>query len=471
MRPPAFLLLTLLPAAFTSVASANDWPQFRGPNSTGLSPESNLPLVFSPTQNVVWKTPLPAGHSSPVFSKSQIFLTGYDDKALYIISLDRKSGVERWRKSLPRARHDEFHKQNSPASPSPVTDGQNVYAFFTEFGLISYDAAGKERWRLPLGPFNNPFGMGASPVLSGNTLLMLCDAESGSFFLGINKDTGKQKWRRDRPDVARGFSTPVLNGPNEVLVAGSYQLISYSVATGEPIWWVGGLTWQLKPTPVLGDGVVYVLGWAGNSDTGQQEDVPPFSEALAKWDANKDGKLIQAEILDPRLTKDWAAMDLDRTGAMEERDWRMYQTRRQAVNSVSAIKLGGRGDMTASNVLWRYHKSLPNTPSPVLHNGIVYLVKESGILTALNAKTGEVLKQGRLTGAPGDYYASPVVAGDKLYAISQEGKVVVVQTGADWQILQVNTMNEAVNATPAFLDGRIFLRTHENLYCFAQESK
>ena len=313
--------------------------------------------------------------------------------------------------------------------------------------------------------------MGASPVLSGDTLLLLCDAESGSFFLGLNKDTGKQKWRRERPDVARGFATPVLSGTKEVLVAGSYQLVSYSVATGEPIWWVGGLTWQLKPTPVIGDGVVYVLGWAGNSDTGQQEEVPPFADALAKWDTNKDGKLSQAEITDPRLTKEWTAMDLDRTGFMEDRDWRMYQTRRQAVNSVSAIKLGGKGDMTQSNVLWRYYKSLPNVPSPVLHHGILDLVKESGILTALDAKTGAVLKQGRLTGAPGDYYASPVIAGDKLYAISHEGKVAVVQTGADWQVLRINTMNEAVNATPAFVDGRIFLRTHEHLYCFAKESK
>ena len=466
MRRIAFFLCSFVPSVF-----AEEWPQFRGVNSTGLSNEANLPLEFGPGKNMAWKTPLPLGHSSPVFSKTQIFLTGFDEKSLYIISLDRKSGTEQWRRALPRSPQAEYHKQNSAASPSAVTDGTNVYAFFTEFGLVSYDAAGKERWRLPLGPFNNPFGMGASPVLSGDTLLMLCDAESGSFFLGLHKDTGKQKWRRERPDVARGFATPVLSGTKEVLVAGSYQLISYSVATGEPIWWVGGLTWQLKPTPVIGDGVVYVLGWAGNSDTGQQEEVPPFADALAKWDTNKDGKLSQAEITDPRLTKEWTAMDLDRTGFMEDRDWRMYQTRRQAVNSVSAIKLGGKGDMTQSNVLWRYYKSLPNVPSPVLHNGILYLVKESGILTALDAKTGAVLKQGRLTGAPGDYYASPVIAGDKLYAISHEGKVAVVQTGADWQVLRINTMNEAVNATPAFVDGRIFLRTHEHLYCFAKESK
>lgn len=466
MRRIAFFLCSFVPGVF-----AEEWPQFRGVNSTGLSNEANLPLEFGPGKNMAWETRLPLGHSSPVFSKTQIFLTGFDEKSLYIISLDRKFGKEQWRRALPRKPQAEYHKQNSAASPSAVTDGTNVYAFFTEFGLVSYDAAGNERWRLPLGPFNNPFGMGASPVLSGDTLLLLCDAESGSFFLGLNKDTGKQKWRRERPDVARGFATPVLSGIKEVLVAGSYQLVSYSVATGEPIWWVGGLTWQLKPTPVIGDGVVYVLGWAGNSDTGQQEEVPPFADALAKWDTNKDGKLSQAEITDPRLTKEWTAMDLDRTGFMEDRDWRMYQTRRQAVNSVSAIKLGGKGDMTQSNVLWRYYKSLPNVPSPVLHNGILYLVKESGILTALDAKTGAVLKQGRLTGAPGDYYASPVIAGDKLYAISHEGKVAVVQTGADWQVLRINTMNEAVNATPAFVDGRIFLRTHEHLYCFAKESK
>lgn len=452
---------------------AGEWTQFRGVNSSGISDETNLPIYFGPQQNMVWRTPLPPGHSSPVFSKTQIFVSAFDKQGIYLIALDRKSGKENWRRTIPRPRIAEHHQQSTPASPSPVTDGENVYALYNDFGLISFDAAGKERWQLDLGPINNPFGLGASPVLSGKTLLVNIDAESGSFFMALDKDTGKRKWRRERPDFTRGFSTPVLyqppGEPLQVLVAGSYSLMAYSVETGEPIWWVNSLTWQLKPTPVIHGDMVYVLGWAGGSDEGAQENVPEFKEVLQTRDTNKDGKLTKEEIADDRITKDWAAMDLDRTGFVEERDWKMYQRRRTVVNAVNAIKLGGRGDMTDKSVLWRYYKSLPNVPSPLYFDGIVYMTKEGGIMTALDASSGKLLKQARITGALGDYYASPVAADGRLYTTSQEGKIAVIKPGKDWEILTVNVLNEPINATPAFVDGRIFIRTHQNLYCFAQK--
>ena len=465
----------LLPAAILALIplTAGEWPQFRGVNGSGVSDEKNLPIHFGPDQNMVWRTALPPGHSSPVFSKTRIFVSAYDKDGIYLFALDRKSGKEQWRKTIPRPRTADHHKSSTPASSSPVTDGENVYALFNDFGVISYDSAGKERWRLDLGPINNPFGIGTSPVLAGNTLLVNIDAESGSFFLGLDKDTGKRKWRRERPDFTRGFSTPVIykpaNEPQQVLIAGSYSLVSYAVETGEPIWWVNSLTWQLKPTPVIHGDTVYVLGWAGGSDEGAQENVPDFSEILKIRDTNKDGKLTKEEIADDRLTKDWAAMDLDRTGFVEARDWKMYQRRKEVVNAVNAIRLGGRGDMTDKSVKWRYYKSLPNVPSPLYYEGVLYLTKEGGIMTALDAASGKVLKQGRLTGALGDYFASPVAADGRIYATSHEGKVAVIKPGAEWEILAINPMNEAVNATPAFVDGRIFIRTHEHLYCFANQ--
>lgn len=455
--------------------AAGEWPQFRGINSSGISDEKGLPITFNPTENVVWKTPLPPGHSSPVFSKSQIFVTAYTPEKIFVIALDRKSGKENWRREVPRPRRAEHHASSTPASPSPVTDGENVWALFNDFGLIAFDAAGRERWRLDLGHINNPFGLGTSPVLAGDILLLNIDAETGSYFMGLDKNTGKRKWRRERPEFTRGFSTPVLykpsNEPLQALVAGSYALMAYSVETGEPIWWVNTLTWQLKPTPVMDKDTVYVLGWAGGSDEGGQEKIPPFAEILKSRDSNGDGKLTKAEIADDRITKDWAALDLDRTGTVEERDWQMYQRRRSVVNAVNAIKLGGRGDMTDTAVKWRYFKSLPNVPSPLLFEGVLYLVKEGGIMTALDASTGKMLKQARLTGALGDYFSSPVAADGRLYVVSQEGKVVVAKPGAEWEILAINTLNEAVNATPAFVDGRIFIRTHENLYCFAKKAE
>jgi outer membrane protein assembly factor BamB len=368
--------LLLVPA----ILAAGEWPQFRGVNSSGVSDEKNLPIEFGPTKNVVWKTPVPPGHSSPVFSKTQICLTAYTPDKIYVIALDRKSGKENWRSEVPRPVKAEHHKSSTPASPSCATDGENFFALFNDFGAISFDARGKERWRFPMPNINNPFGLGASPVLAGNNVLINIDAETGSFFVSLDKNTGKQKWRRDRSDFTRGFATPVLykpaNEPMQVLIAGSFALTSYSVDTGEPLWWVNTLTWQLKPTPVMDNDTLYVLGWAGGSDEGGQEKIDDFADVLKIRDTNRDGKLTKEEIADERLTKDWAALDLDRTGFVEQRDWSKYQQRRSVINAVNAIKLGGRGDMTEKSVKWRYYKSLPNVPSPLLYQGILYLTKE-----------------------------------------------------------------------------------------------
>jgi outer membrane protein assembly factor BamB len=457
-----------------AAAAFCDWPQFRGPNSSGVSEVRDLPVEFGPNKNLVWRTALPPGHSSPVITGDRIFLTAYDAEKLFTMCLDRKTGRIQWRREVPRPRAQELHTNNTPASPSPVTDGKNVYSFFTDFGLIAHGPDGNELWRHPLGPFNNPFGMGASPVLANGKVLMICDSESGSFFVAVDQKTGKQVWRVDRPDVTRGFSTPVLHkpngGPTQAIVAGSYQLTSYNVDTGAPVWWTSGLTWQMKPTPVLDEknDVVYVLGWAGGSDTGQQETVEPFEDALKRWDSNSDGRLARDEITDRKLTADWRSMDLDNDGSLGDRDWRLYRTRRAAQNAVNAFRLGGKGDMTEKALLWRYTKSLPNATSPLLYDGVLYLVKESGILTALDPANGNVLKQARLSGAPGYYYSSPVGADGKIFAISEPGVVSVVKPGPDWQVLAYNDLGEPCHSTPAFADNRIYIRTHQALYCFGR---
>jgi outer membrane protein assembly factor BamB len=454
----------------TSLAS--DWAQFRGPNGSGLANTLDLPVQFGPTKNVVWKTSLPPGYSSPVLTKDRIFLTGYGDEELLVLCLDRATGKILWQRKLDRPRKEELHKANGPASPSPVTDGKQVYAFFTDFGLVAFDLEGNERWRLPLGPFNNPMGMSASPILAEDKVLMICDQESGSFFVAVDKNTGAAKWRVERPEYSRGFATPVLYQPKDgalqVIISGSLQLTAYSVETGKEVWWVRGLTWQMKSTPVLGDDTIYVHGWAGGADEGQQENVPPFEEVLKKLDTNHDKKLSQEEVTDEKIRNDWKSFDLDRDNVLGERDWRFYRSRRSAQNAVLAYRLGGEGDLTEKNFLWRYQKTLPNVPSPVLHEKVLYLMKEGGILTALDASTGTVLKQARLQNALGDYFASPVAADGKLYTVSHEGKVAVLKPGKDWEVLAVNELGEECNATPAIADGRIYLRTHQTLYCFGK---
>lgn len=450
-------------------ATAADWPQFRGPNARGVSDTTGLPVEFGPDKNVVWKTALPPGHSSPVLTEDRIFLTAFEGEKLLVFALDRGSGRILWRREVPRARTQELHKSNSPASPSVATDGKNIYAFFTDFGLIAYGPDGNELWRVPLGPFDNPFGMGASPVLVNGKIIQICDSEVGSFLLAVDAKSGKPVWRVERPDFTRGFSTPVIYKPSrgnpQALIAGTNRLVAYDVESGKEVWHVNGLTWQLKPTPVLVGDTLFVQGWAGGSDQGNQESLPTFEEMLAQKDANKDGKLAGTET-DERHQRDFKEGDFDKDGFWSAREWDRYRAKRQSVNSIMALKVGGSGDRTSEAILWQYYKTLPNVPSPLVYQDVVYMMKEGGIFTALDAKTGRLLKQGRLDGALDYYYSSPVAADGKIYTASQGGHMTVLRAGADWEPLVRNDLDDEIFATPAPVDGKLYVRTRSALYCF-----
>lgn len=452
-----------------------DWPQFRGRNASGVADATNLPLYFGPQQNVVWKTALPAGPSSPAIAGERIFVTGVENQRLLTLALDRASGRILWRREAPRPRRQELQENNSPAAPTPATDGKNVYVFFADYGLLAYAAGGNELWRLPLGPFNNPFGHGASPILAGDLVLQVCDQDSDSFLIAVDKKSGRVRWRTPRGHAQRGYATPVLYLPPagrlQALVVGSYQLDAYDVATGKPVWWVRGFPWQIKPTPTLGDDVVYLVTYSGESDPGEQELVPPFAEALEKLDADKDGRLSKGELTDQRARNRFDEyLDLDDTGFLEERDWSQFQRRRSGMNSLWAFRLGGQGDMTERSFLWKNPRSLPNVPSPLLYRGVLYTLKEGGILTSFDPKTGEIWKQARLQGAPGAYYSSPVAGDGKLYAVSEEGKLAVVRAGAQWELLAVNELDDGSKSTPAIAGGSLYVRTYGALYCFRQPS-
>ena len=470
MRLAALYLI----ASLCLAASEGPWDRFRGPNSSGLSDEVGIPAEFGPDKNVVWKTALPEGDSSPVFGKRSIFVTGFDGDNLYTISMERTTGRVQWRREVRRTREGQLREPNNPASPSPVTDGENVFVFFQDFGLLAYGPDGNELWRMELGPFNNPMGMGASPVLANGKLIQVCDSETDSFILAVDPKSGKTIWRKDRPFALRGFSTPVLwqppQGNLQLLIAGSYELQAYDVDTGEIVWHVRSLTWQLKPTPVMDDDTIYVLGWAGEADFGQQEEVPEFAAVLALHDSDGDNKLSVEELgtyWDPdKASKAFENLDLDRTGLLEERDWEHHRRKKSVVNAVQAIKLGGQGDMTDSAIKWRYYKTLPNVPSPLLVDDVLYLVKDGGIVTALDKNTGEVTKQARLRDAMDRYFASPVAADGKIFMAAETGKISVLTPGPQWEVIRVNDMGEEVWATPVLTDGKIYVRTRTALYCF-----
>lgn len=451
--------------------AAADWTQFRGPNGSGVSPSKDLPEHFDAQKNVVWRTALPLGHSSPVFTTDHIFVTAFEGKTLLTICLDRASGKVLWRRQAPREREEVFQQTNGPASPSPVTDGTNVYVFFGDFGLLSYGPDGNERWRVPLGPFNNVNGHGSSPILADGRLVLICDQDTGSYLLAVDAPSGRVLWKTMRPECTRGYATPAVyrpkNGPTELIVPGSFEVASYAIETGEKVWWVRGMAWQLKCVPIMDDDRIFVSGWEVGGDQEQRPKIPDFAKMLAEYDKDHDGKLSHSEA-PPGNFSDWfAEIDLNHDGYIEEREWQFYEARATAENCLVAIRPGGRGDVTKSHVLWRYRKALPNTASPLLYRGVIYLVRD-GVFTSLNPENGAVFKQARLTGALGRYWSSPVAADGRIFVVSEDGRVVVLRAAPEWEILAVNNLDEDTFATPAILDGRIYVRTRAALYCFAR---
>jgi outer membrane protein assembly factor BamB len=452
-----------------------EWTRFRGPNGSGIADDHALPREIAPDRNVFWKTPVPAGKSSPVVTSNRIYLTGHNDGKLMTVAYDRKTGKELWRREAPGHRDEKRNKLNDPASPTAVSDGRNVYVFFAGFGLVSYDASGNERWKVALGPFTNFHGMGASPVLADGKVLMICDQDQDAYLLAVDQKTGKTAWKAERPEMVHSFSTPILypgkSGRTEVIVPGSYQMTSYDVATGELVWKLHGLTYQVKSGPVLSGDVIYFNGWAPGGEPSERIELPGFEEMIAKHDVNSDGKLSKEEVPKNWHPGTWDMQDLDKDGLLNSKDWQYYRMRRTSSNSAMAIRLGGRGDVTSTHLLWRYDKSLPDVPAILLYRGVLYLIRNGGILQTLDPATGKLLKQGRLMHALDEYYASPVAGDGKVYMISRKGTVTVLEAGGDWGVAASGELNEEVFATPAIADGHMWVRTATTLYDFAVSGK
>ena len=464
-------MLSLTFVLLLAGAGTGDWPRFRGPNGTGIQETGRLPAELSATRNVAWKTPLPPGYSSPVVSGDRIFVTAFEGEKLFTIALDRASGKERWRRESPRDRREKLDPRNGPASPTPVADGKNVYVFFPDYGLLSYTFAGEERWRAPLGPFNNVYGMAASPVLAGDLVILVCDQNRGSFAAGFRQSDGREVWRTARPDALSGHSTPIVfdpaGGPLQVVAPGSFRMDSYSAATGEIVSWVNGLPGEMKSGPVLVGDIIYVNGFSTpDNDPGQQVTVPPFAEVLAKQDADKNGKISPAEAPDERTRRYFAFIDLDEDGAANAEEWRIWINGSASENGLLAFRAGGRGDLSGKSLLWRYSRSVPQLPTTLVYRGRLHMINDGGILTTFDAATGAVKKQARLRGAVDHYYASPVAGDGKVYVVSQSGVVVVLDALRDQEVLFTGEMDDEVYATPAIAGGQVFIRTRGALYCF-----
>jgi outer membrane protein assembly factor BamB len=461
-----FLLLSLVVAA-----PAADWSRFRGPNGSGLSDTTGLPAEFGPTQNVVWKVDLPEGFSSPIISGNQIFLTGFRNDALLTFAVDRATGKVLWERRAPRDRKEKLDPRNHPAAASATTDGNSVFVFFGDYGLLAYDMDGLELWRRPLGPFNNIYGMGASPIVVDNVVILACDQSTGSFIAAFDKKDGHERWRTPRPEARSGHSTPIVytpsRGATQVLLPGSFLLNAYAADTGKRIWWVGGLSFELKSVPVIAGETLYINGFgSGENEPGRRVTVAPSADVFPASDKNNDRKLSPDELPTKHALDVMPFTDLDGDKAISVEEWDYYKAAMDSENGMLAITLGGNGDMTARSVKWAYRRAVPQLPSPLVYRDVLYMVNDGGIVTTLKPETGELIKQGRLKGAIDRYYASPVAADGKIYMASEKGKVSVLKPGGDLEPAVVNDLQDDIYATPALLDGRIYLRTRHTLYCF-----
>ncbi len=451
-------------------ARGGDWPQFRGPNCSGHAVgEGKLPDAIGPKTNVIWKVELPPGHSSPVIVGDRIYLTAVRDKKLLTMALERKDGKVIWSVEAPAKALEKVHRIGSHAQPTPAADADGVVSFFGSSGLFCYDRDGKQVWHVPMGPFKNDFGAGSSPVLVGNRVLLCQDHDQDSFLTALDRRTGKTVWKTDRSEFLRGYCTPVIwgAGRKQVVVAGTLRVAGYDLESGKEVWTAWGIARTICATPVVGeDGKLYLSGWAMGGDAGARIEPEPFDDVIKKLDKNGNGKLEANELTEGPMAERFSQVDLDKDGSISREEYERFRALfRKGKNVVMAIKPGGKGDVTESHVAWTNARQVPFCASPLYHDGLLYTVKDLGFLGCLDARDGKVVKYGRLPYG-NSYYSSPVVGDGKVYLVNERGQSTVIKAGRDWDVLSSSDFGEDAHATPAIVDGRIYLRTAGHLYCF-----
>jgi outer membrane protein assembly factor BamB len=446
---------------------AEDWTRFRGPNGSGVSKDGGYPVEFGKDKNLVWRSAARPGKSSPVLTRRHIFLTAFADGKLYTQCFDRETGKLLWERSEERIRDEVANALNHPAAVTPVTDGTNVYAFFKDFGLVSYDAAGKLRWKAVLAPFVNTMGLGASPIIAGDSVIVVADQVDGlSYIAAFDRGNGEMRWKKAREE-GEAWGSPLLYktpaGIPLILTASRGRFGAYTVPDGKRILNTdSGLATTIVASPILDGDTVFVFGYGSESPAS-------FEDRLTRLDKNKDSQISPDEYGKDAFLHGIGKYVGNRDFVIDRKEWDEKQREVLGPNRLLAVRLESRKDSVELRELWRYDRSFTGViPSPLLYDGVLYVVRNGGILTAFDAKTGAVLRTGRVAGAIGGYSASPVAAAGLVFLANDDGKVAVVRAGADWDVQAVNDLGEPCHATPALSGGHIYLRTDAALYRFGR---
>lgn len=387
-----------------------NWPRFRGPGGLGVSNYSNAPVSWDGEagQGILWKTRIPLpGKNSPVVWGDRVFLTGATEKERAVYCFDANSGEMLWSRPVENVPFSEpeppeVSEDTGFAAPTLATDGQRVYAIFANGDLICFDFDGNQIWARSLGPFKNVYGYASSLNMYQNLLIVLLDqggAEDGiSEIIGIEGTSGKTIWETDRP-VPNSWATPIIidtGEREEIITCGNPWVIAYEPVSGKELWRAKCLGGDIAPSPVYGNGLVFVTN--------------------------------TYEIL-------------------------------------AAIRPGGQGDVTETHIVWTAEDGLPDICSPFTNGELVFLLETYGFLTCYDAEDGAKVWEQDLDET---FTASPSLAGNNLYFLTDDGIMIIVEAGREFKEVGRSKLGENSEACPAFLDGRIYIRGEENLYCIAQ---
>ncbi|MBI5801629.1 MAG: PQQ-binding-like beta-propeller repeat protein [Verrucomicrobia bacterium] len=454
---------------------AEDWPQFRGGNASGVSSSTGLPAEFSSQKNVAWRVKLGDGIGSPAVMRGRVFSTAMvGERAVAVFALDAASGQQLWRTEFATGVLPRITPPNSHASSTPAADGDRVYVHFSTIGLLAFDAAtGAEVWRYAMTKpaYLMDWGAASSPIVHGGMVIFCQDDDLAPFLVAVDAKTGKEKWKTLRKDMLAGYALPVMckaNGRTDLVIAGSGKLKGYDPGTGRELWTCNTLLRTIMTSPVVNDGVIYIAVQSYGDST------RTLKHALLEWlDTNQDGILSRDEV-PKEFHERFDASDKNKDGKIgpEEIDTAFQSSENMAAggNIIQAVKGGGTGDVTKTHVLWNFdHKTPSNLSSPLFYNHRLYLVKSGGMSSCYDARDGKVLWERTRLGNFGDYFASPIAADGKVFITGKNGFVMVLKDGPEMRVLAKNDIGEEIIATPAIADGRIFIRTRENLICVASK--
>jgi outer membrane protein assembly factor BamB len=452
------------------------WPQFRGPNGSAIAENQIPPTEFGPEKNVKWKVPVPSGISSPIVVGDELVVTAFDDGKLYTIAFRRTDGKELWRADAKAQQIEKFHKtEGSPAASTPATDGQHILSYFGSCGLICYDLAGKELWRheLPMASTGGDFGTGVSPIIAEGLVILVRDVLTGAKILALDVATGVVRWEASRQSPT-SYGTPVIwttPAGKEIAAAGHARITGYDLLTGAEKWSVAGIPSGSCTSPLISDGTLYFAGAAsaGPDDGKASPQMPTYDSMLKQLDKDNDGAISREEG-EAAFAGFFDNQDANKDGKVSRDEWdAIMKFLSEGKSAGLALRAGGSGDVTNTHILWNKTKGLPYVCSAIVYQGQFVMVKDGGVVTAYDVKTGDEIYQKRAAAA-GSYYASPVAAGGHIYFTSlNDGTVSVLKAGADKPdvVSQNPPLGERVSASPAIADNTLYIRTSNHLYAFA----